>query len=149
MLLLKQAAAVILKLGPFLDDGDGKTPETGLTIAQGDIQISKNGGAFAQTSAAAPTTTHDADGWYPIPLTQTDTGTAGTLTVQVYLVGALPVWIDCMVLPAAIYDALFGGAGGAIPATVEGYAAGQDPASLLATPIATIAKIDTLLEVIP
>jgi len=108
-LWIKQSTAVILKMGPFLDDTDGKTAEAGLTIAQADIQISKNGGAFAQTSAASPTTTYDADGWYPIPLTTTDTGTVGNLKVQVAMAGALPVWQECMVVPANIYDSLIGG----------------------------------------
>jgi hypothetical protein len=107
-LWLKQSTATILKLGPFLDDTDGKTAETGLTIAQADLQISKNGAAFAQTSAASPTTTHDADGWYPIPLTTTDTATLGTLKVQVTMTGALPVWQDCMVVPANVWDSFFG-----------------------------------------
>lgn len=106
MLWLKQSTAVILKMGPFVDSTDGVTAKTGLTIAQGDILISKNGGAFAQTSAASPTTTHDADGWYPIPLTTTDTATLGTIKVQVTMAGALPVWQECMVLPAVVYDAL-------------------------------------------
>jgi hypothetical protein len=110
MPFLKQSTAAILKLGPFLDDTDGKTAETGLTIAQADIQISKNGGAFAQTSAATPTTTHDADGWYPIPLTTTDTGTLGTLVVQVTMSGALPVWSQVYdVVPANVWDSLVGG----------------------------------------
>jgi hypothetical protein len=109
MNLLKQGTAAILKLGPFVDSGDGVTPETGLSIGQGDIQISKNGGAFAQTSEGAPTTTHDADGWYPIPLTATDTGTLGRLVVQVAMSGALPVWWEGLVVPANVYDSLVAG----------------------------------------
>ena len=106
MIYLKQSTAVIKKLGPFVDSGDGNTAETGLTISQADIQLSKNGGAFAQTSDAAPSTTHDADGWYPIPLTTTDTGTLGSLVVQITESGALPVWREYMVVPANVYDSL-------------------------------------------
>ena len=36
---IKQSTASTIKLGPFLDDTDGKTPETGLTISQADIRI--------------------------------------------------------------------------------------------------------------
>lgn len=108
MRFLKQSTAFTFRIGPFLDDTDGKTAETGLSIGQADIQISKAGGAFAQTSAS-PTTTHDADGWYQCPLTATDTGTLGALTVQVAMSGALPVWEHFMVLPANIYDSLVGG----------------------------------------
>lgn len=106
--LLKQSTAFTFRAGPFVDSTDGVTAETALSIAQADIQISKAGGAFAQTSAS-PTTTHDADGWYQCPLTTTDTGTVGTLTVQIVMAGALPVWHDFMVLPAAVYDALVSG----------------------------------------
>lgn len=106
--LLKQSTAFTFRAGPFVDSTDGVTAETALTIAQADIQISKAGGAFAQTSAA-PTTTHDADGWYQCPLTATDTGTLGTLTVQITMAGALPVFHDFMVLPANIFDSLVSG----------------------------------------
>lgn len=106
--LLKQSTAFTFRIGPFVDSTDGVTAETGLTIAQADIQISKAGGAFAQTSAS-PTTTHDADGWYQCPLTATDTGTLGSLTVQIVMAGALPVWEHFMVLPANVYDSLVGG----------------------------------------
>jgi hypothetical protein len=109
MNIVKQSTAVILKLGPFVDSTDGVTAETGLTIAQGDIQISKAGAAFAQTSEGSPTTTHDADGWYPIPLTTGDTDTLGAIVVQVTMSGALPVFWRGMVVPAATYDSLVAG----------------------------------------
>lgn len=108
MTWLKQSTAFTFRIGPFVDATDGVTAETALSIAQADIQISKNGGAFAQTSAS-PTTTHDADGWYQCPLTSTDTGTLGPLTVQIAMAGALPVWRDFMVVPANVYEGLVGG----------------------------------------
>ena len=107
--LLKQSTAFTFRVGPFLDDTDGKTAETGLTIAQADMQISKNGGAFAQTSDAAPTTTHDADGWYQCPLTTTDTDTLGAFTIQIGMAGALPVWEHFIVVPANVFDSLVAG----------------------------------------
>lgn len=109
MRFLKQSTAVINKMGPFIDEGDFITPEVALTIAQADIQISKNGGAYAQTSDAAPMTAHDVDGWYPIPLTATDTATLGTIMVQLTVAGSLPVWGEFHVLAANVYDALIGG----------------------------------------
>lgn len=107
---LKQSTAFTFRIGPFLDSTDGVTAETGLSIAQADLQISKNGGAFAQTSAS-PTTTHDADGWYQCPLTATDTDTLGPLTVQVVMAGALPVWEHFVVVPAEVYDTFVLGTG--------------------------------------
>lgn len=106
--LLKQSTAFTFRIGPFVDSTDGATAETGLSIAQADIQISKAGGAFAQTSAS-PTTTHDTDGWYQCPLTATDTNTLGTLDVQVVVSGALPVWKSFMVVPANVFDSLVSG----------------------------------------
>ena len=105
---LRQSTAVVLKMGPFVDSTTGYDAETGLTIGQADIQLSKNGGAFAQTSEGSPTTTHDADGWYSIPLTTTDTDTLGRLDVQVTMAGALPVFASYMVVPANVWDSMFG-----------------------------------------
>jgi len=102
---LKQSTSFTFRIGPFVDSTDGVTAETALSIAQADLQISKNGGAFAQTSAS-PTTTHDADGWYQCPLTATDTNTLGPLTVQIVMAGALPVWEHFMVVPANVYESI-------------------------------------------
>jgi hypothetical protein len=108
MQLLKQSTSATVKAGPFVDDADGKTAETGLTIAQADIRLSKNGGAFAQTNNASGAT-HDENGYYGIPLDATDTGTLGRLTLTVSESGALPVRHEYMVLPANVYDSLVGG----------------------------------------
>ena len=108
---LKQNTAKTLPFGPFQDEDEPKTLETGLTIGQGDIQISKNGGAFAQTSDSTPSTSHDADGWYRVPLTATDTNTLGPLTVQIHMSGALPVWREFVVMPPAVFDGMTQAAG--------------------------------------
>lgn len=104
---LKQSTAVTVKMGPFLDEGDGKTAETELVIAQADIRVTKNGGDAAQTSNAAGAS-HDESGWYDVPLDTTDTGTLGRLTAFIHKVGALPVWQDFMVMPANVWDSMFG-----------------------------------------
>jgi hypothetical protein len=104
---LKQSTAVTIKLGPFVDSTDGVTAETALTISQADIRLSKNGGDIAQSNNAAGAT-HDELGYYDIPLDTTDTNTLGTLKVMVSESGALPVWADFMVVPANVWDSLFG-----------------------------------------
>jgi|RhiMetdeSRZDD1v2_1073273.scaffolds.fasta_scaffold187135_1 hypothetical protein len=104
---IKQSTASTVKLGPFLDDTDGKTAETGLTISQADIRISKNGGAFAQSNNTAGAT-HNENGYYSVPLDTTDTNTLGTFRVAVSKSGALPVWQDYMVVPANVWDSMFG-----------------------------------------
>jgi len=104
---LKQSTAVTVKVGPFVDSTDGVTAETALTISQADIRLSKNGGNIAQSNNAAGAT-HDELGYYDIPLDTTDTNTLGTLKLLVSESGALPVWQDFMVVPANVWDSLFG-----------------------------------------
>jgi len=108
MQFLRQSTAATRKIGPFVDSTDGVTPETGLTIAQADVRLSKNGGDFAQKNDSTGCT-HDEDGWYGCPLDATDTGTLGSLVVAIAVSGALPVWHEFMVLPADVYDALVSG----------------------------------------
>ena len=107
MTWLKQSTAATVKIGPFVDSTDGVTAETGLTISQADIRLSKNGGAFAQTNNATGAT-HDENGYYGVPLDTTDTGTLGRLRVAVNESGALPVWQDFMIVPANVWDSFFG-----------------------------------------
>jgi len=106
MIYLKQSTTVTLKIGPFLDDTDGKTAETGLTIAQADVRLSKNGGNIAQKGEAT-SCAHDELGVYGCPLNTTDTGTLGRLQLWVHESGALPVWHEFMVIPANVFDSLF------------------------------------------
>jgi hypothetical protein len=107
MLYLKQStASQALLLGPFVDDTDGATAETALTIANTDIRLSANGGnMFAKTSGGG---THDEAGWYTITLDATDTATVGRLQISCKVAGALHVFMECQVLEEAIYDALIG-----------------------------------------
>ena len=109
MVLLKQSIAVTIKAGPALDKTDGVTEETGLTIAQADIRISKNGGNFAQSNNVVGAT-HDELGYYGVPLDTTDTNTLGALKVAIHDAAThLPIWHEFMVVPANVYDALVAG----------------------------------------
>lgn len=108
MILVKQSTAKTIPVGPFLDSTDGNTNETALTIAQADIRISKNGGAWAQTNNVAGAT-HQENGYYSVPLNTTDTNTLGHLRISIHVAGALAVWDDVMVLSAKVYDSLIGG----------------------------------------
>lgn len=105
---LKQSTAVDIGLGPFVDSTDGFTPETALTIAQADVRLKKNAGAWAQKNQAS-SATHEENGWYEISLDATDTNTLGILIVAVNESGALPVWKEFMVVPANVYDSLVSG----------------------------------------
>lgn len=103
MKLLKQSTSVTIKFGPFLDATDGVTAETALTLSQSDILLAKNFGAFAQKNDSS-SATHDAAGWYGVPLNTTDTGTLGPLQIHCNESGALPVWDQYMVVPQNIYE---------------------------------------------
>lgn len=108
MIPLKQSTAVNLVMGPFVDSTDGFTAETALTIAQADVRLSKANGAYAQKNDAT-SATHLENGEYSVPLNATDTGTLGRLKVLIPEAGALPVWAECWVYQANVYDALYAG----------------------------------------
>lgn len=110
-IILRQSTAVDIGIGPFLDETDGKTAETGLTIAQADVRLKKNNGAWAQVNDAT-SATHEENGWYEKELDATDTNTVGILIVAVHEAGALPVWETFQVVEEAVYDAYY--ASGAI-----------------------------------
>lgn len=105
---LRQGTAVDIAMGPFVDSTDGVTAETALTIAQADVRLKKNGGAWAQKSDTN-SATHEENGWYEVALNSTDTNTLGILVVAVNETGAVPVWREFEVVPAGVYDALVSG----------------------------------------
>jgi hypothetical protein len=104
-LLLKQSTAVDLLVGPFVDDADGKTLETGLTITQAEVRLSKNGGNMAQKNEATALS-HDELGMYVCKLDTTDTNTLGRLQVTIWEDGALIVYHEFMVVTANYYDSI-------------------------------------------
>lgn len=131
MLFLKQStASQAVLLGPFVDDTDGATAETGLTIANTDIRLSANGGNMAAKNSGGGT--HDENGWYTITLDATDTATVGRLQISCKVAGALAVFMECQVLEEDIYDSLIG-------ASAAGFDSNQrvDVGSWLGTAVTT------------
>lgn len=104
---LKQGTAVTVLIGPFVESADGYTPQTGLSIVQGLVRLSKNGGDADQKDSSA-TCTHDEMGYYACALSATDTNTLGRLELMVSPADTLPVFHSFMVLPANVWDSLFG-----------------------------------------
>ncbi len=103
---LKQSTASQSRaIGPFIDDTDFKTVETGLTIANTDIDLVVNGGASANKNSGGGT--HRANGVYGVTFDATDTATVGEMHVSVVVSGALPVFHTFFVLEEAVYDAMF------------------------------------------
>jgi hypothetical protein len=105
MWLRQSTASQEILLGPFLDSTDGNTQETGLTIANTDIKVWKEGGT-TESNKNSGGATHIANGRYYAVLDATDTNTLGKLEVNVHVAGALAVRREFMVLPAMIYDSL-------------------------------------------
>ena len=99
--LMRATASQEVLFGPFLDDTDGKTAETGLTIANTDIKIWKNG-ASSLVNKNSGGATHLANGLYLITLDATDTSTWGPMEIHCHMAGALPVAKMCHVGPLDI-----------------------------------------------
>jgi hypothetical protein len=107
-MFLKQSTAYTFRFGPFLDDTDGKTAETGLTIEDSHVRVSKAGANFID-KAETSTSAHDEAGFYVVVLNTTDTNTVGELLIAAHISGALPVFKTFQVVEEAIYDAIYGG----------------------------------------
>src|SRR3990167_1736705 len=110
---LKQSTSVVVSFGPFLDKTDGVTLEVALVSAidhaTTGAMLSKNGGALTIRSQAVTASTYDARGDYRLTLSTTDTNTLGTLRmIFEEAATCLPVWQDFMVVPANVWDSLFG-----------------------------------------
>lgn len=87
---------------PCVDDTDGKTPETGLTFAAGELKTAKNGGAEAN---AAGTVTEGAGGVYYYEATAAELNTLGLVTLRVVKAGVRGVVVLGQVVPFDPYSA--------------------------------------------
>lgn len=106
---LKQStASQEIPLGYFVDSTDGNTEKTALTIANTDIKLWKSG-ATTLANKNSGGATHISNGIYYAVLDATDTNTLGPLVVFVHVTGALPVRVECEVLPANVYESLVNG----------------------------------------
>ena len=119
-MFLRQSTKTSIVLGPFVDDADGKTAETGLTVGSIDVDLYKFSNTVPQaiTTAITPNASgsdsgndndmvHIANGYYSLELSTGNTDTCGPLKITSNISGALPVWANFHVLEEAIYDALF------------------------------------------
>jgi len=106
--LRQSTASQEITIGPFLDDTDGKTAETALTIANTDLKIWK-AGAITLASKNSGGATHISGGIYYAVLDATDTDTLGSGSIYCQVSGALPCVVRFTVLPANVFDALVAG----------------------------------------
>lgn len=118
--LRQSTASQEVFLGPFVSDTDFKTAQTGLTIANTDIKIWKNG-AITEVNKNSGGATHVASGRYYAVLDATDTDTVGMLELNISVSGALPVKSKYYVLTQSVYDSLFATSStGPLKPTVDG-----------------------------
>ena len=104
--ILKQStASQDIVIGAFVDDTDFKTAETGLTIANTDVKLMKDGGASVDKNSGGGT--HRVNGFYSLTLDATDTNTVGQLMISVKVAGALPVWLEGQVIEEAVFDLFY------------------------------------------
>ena len=101
---IKGGVGVKVTVGPFVTTATGYTISTALTLAQGDVWLSKNGAAAA-TKNQADSCGHLKHGFYACSLNSTDTDTDGTLDILIKESGYLIVWRHLMVMDGTVYDA--------------------------------------------
>ena len=105
-----QTASQYIVVGPFVDSTDGNTELNSLTITPSDIKIWKNNAAsFATKNESSNAVSLGSQGAYRVLFNTIDTNTAGSLVIFVHPTGALPVRVECEVLPANVYEALVTG----------------------------------------
>lgn len=115
MQILKADTETKVRMGPFVDVGDGFVPETGVTLAGGgdnadEAELLKAAGAATvDISGNTWAAIANCDGWYDLTLTAGNLDTEGVLTVVVQNDSVhLPVHKEFMVVNANVFDSLYG-----------------------------------------
>lgn len=105
-IILRQSTAVDVMAGPFVDETDGSTPETGITMGASNIRLSKNAANFSGKSDSTAGV-HVENGFYRIEFNATDTNTVGSLVMFIQTFENLPVFHEYQVVEEAVYDLLY------------------------------------------
>jgi len=107
---LRQSTEIKVRIGPFLDATDGKTPETDITLGAADqAEILKaNGVATVDISGATWAAVSDCDGWYDLTITTSTSDTLGHLSVVVQDDSVcLPVFGEFQVVTQNYWDSKY------------------------------------------
>jgi len=108
MQLLRANTEVIVRIGPFVDVGDGFTPQTDITLAGDEAELLKAASVEVDLSSNTWAAATGCRGWYDLTLSTTDTNTEGTLAVVVQDDSdCLPVVVYFMVMAEAAWDSMF------------------------------------------
>lgn len=118
---LKTNTAARIAVGPLVDQGDGKTAETGLTVTDLSVQLYqiKTDGTAVVRAQFAPTAsggnndmalvTDSTDGMYDLELTAAQLNFLGNARITLYDVdGFLVHWIDLQIVSAGYFDWKYG-----------------------------------------
>jgi hypothetical protein len=119
--ILRQSTQIVVRVGPFVDETDGVTPQTGITLGAADQAeaLKAAGAATVDISAATWAAITGADGWYNLTLTTSHTDTVGELLVVVQDASAcLPVFMRFQVIEEALYDGIYAASAAVIPSNV-------------------------------
>ena len=120
MRYLKQNTATRVTVGPFLDKTDGITPETALTATNEHLTLMVDDGGVPTLVLDANATasggnndmvhvTNDDAGFYDLELTAAQLNYVGRAMLSInYVTDHLPVFHEFMIVPANVYDTLFG-----------------------------------------
>ncbi len=113
-LFLKQSTSIKIRMGPYVDLGDGATPEAGLTIGAADqAEVLKANGAATVAMSGTFAAVSDADGWYDYTVATGDVDTVGEVVFSLQDSSvARPAFTRGYVLEEAVYDALFAASAG-------------------------------------
>jgi hypothetical protein len=99
MKILKQSTVATVTVGPVLDANGAAVT----TAVVGDFRISKNG---TPATLSGATVTHDANGYYTIALTTSNTNTVGRLEIYSGNTAQATAVHSWLVLLASVFDAL-------------------------------------------
>lgn len=139
--MLEESTAVTILIGPLVSTSDA-SPQTGLTVSQADVRLSKNGGNMAQKNESSACT-HDELGMYACALDTTDTNTIGALTISVNDGGNALVWSKTYDVVSAEYMDVVNGTDD-LPALISAVLGGStsEPSSIPAATAGRGVKID-------
>ena len=108
MQILRQSTQAIVRVGPFVDVGDGFTPQTDITLGGDEAELFKNASVEVDISGRTWAAITGCRGWYDLTLTTDDTDTVGLLTVVMQDDSdCLPVFRDFQVIEETVYDEMF------------------------------------------
>jgi len=108
MQILRQSTQVIVRVGPFVDVGDGFTPQIDISLAGNEAELLKNASVEVDISGRIWAAVTNCRGWYDLTLTTGDTDTVGLLTVVVQDDSdCLPVFRDFQVIDTVPFDEMF------------------------------------------